>query len=154
MKVVITAREEVLACDCEFSAVHNTLSHAAKVRVFTDNISASVAFWCMGVLGNMYNCFQVVVVPSFRVRLMSLLCLSWSICKPGRVFVQPIMLDTHQLEQCGARMHVANDTTLEDQVETKQDTLRLRFKFAWGLAMVDCLDSISWQFCKPIRKNS
>ncbi|CAM9188904.1 unnamed protein product [Ectocarpus fasciculatus] len=28
--VVITAREEVLACDCEFSAVHNTLSHAAK----------------------------------------------------------------------------------------------------------------------------
>lgn len=31
-KVVISAREDVLACECEFSAVHNTLSHAAKVR--------------------------------------------------------------------------------------------------------------------------
>lgn len=31
-KVVMFAREDVLACECEFSAVHNTLSHAAKVR--------------------------------------------------------------------------------------------------------------------------
>eukprot|EP00752_Nemacystus_decipiens_P009013 g8046.t1 len=28
--VVMSAREDVLACECEFSAVHNTLSHAAK----------------------------------------------------------------------------------------------------------------------------
>lgn len=75
-------------------------------------------------------------MPSFRVLLMSLLCLSWPICKPGRVFVQPIMLDTPHLEQCGARMHVPNYATLEGQVETKGDTLRLRVKFAWGLAMV------------------
>lgn len=73
-------------------------------------------------------------MPSFRVLLMSLLCLSWSTCKPGKVFLQPIMLDTYQLEQCGARLQ--NDSTSEDQVETKEDTLRLRFKFGWGLAIV------------------
>ena len=31
-QVVLSAREDVLACECEFSAVHNSLSHAAKVR--------------------------------------------------------------------------------------------------------------------------
>lgn len=71
LKVVITAREEVLACDCEFSAVHNTLSHAAKVRAFDDNVSACVAFWCIGVLlletcNRLHHVVGIVAIFAFR----------------------------------------------------------------------------------------